>query len=200
MTKCENPAPVEVDDDTQSSEAPTGSISVAPGASFQKTWVIENTGNTTWSTAGGYSLAHVNGDSLGGAFPAALGASESVAPKAQKTWAVAFVAPTTPGTYAVISAWTAPARARSARPCTSTSWSPSPRAAAAAAPAAPATPAAPERARPVRPAAAARPRWAEAAIASSGGGRRDVVQRRGTTNVEANLKCAEYKSNSSADL
>ena len=98
--KCENPAPVEVDDDTQSSEAPTGSISVAPGASFQKTWVIENTGNTTWSTAGGYSLAHVNGDSLGGAFPAALGASESVAPKAQKTWAVAFVAPTTPGTYA----------------------------------------------------------------------------------------------------
>ncbi|MBI3205441.1 MAG: peptidoglycan DD-metalloendopeptidase family protein [Myxococcales bacterium] len=97
--QCENPTPPEVDDDKQISESPTGSLSVAPGASFQKTWVIENTGTTTWSTAGGYALAHVGGDLLGATAPVALGASETVAPKAQKTWAVSFVAPSAPGTY-----------------------------------------------------------------------------------------------------
>lgn len=97
--QCENPTPPEVDDDKQTSETPTGSISVAAGATFQKSWVIENTGTTTWSTAGGYALAHVGGDLLGAAAPVALGSGETIAPKAQKTWAVSFVAPSTPGTY-----------------------------------------------------------------------------------------------------
>lgn len=97
--QCENPTPPEVDDSSLASESPTGSIDVAPGASFQKSWVLQNTGNTTWSASGGYTLAHTGGDALGGSFPASLGGGESIAPNAQKTWAVAFVAPTAPGSY-----------------------------------------------------------------------------------------------------
>lgn len=97
--QCVNPTPPEVDDDALASESPAGSLGVAPGASFQKTWVLDNTGNTTWSAAGNYTLAHVGGDAFGGTFPAALASGESIAPGAKKTWTLSFVAPATAGTY-----------------------------------------------------------------------------------------------------
>lgn len=97
--QCENPTPPEVDSSKLATESPSGTLTVAPGANFQKSWVLDNDGNTTWSTAGGYSLAQVGGDVLGATLPADLGAAESIKPGAQKNWALAFVAPTTPGNY-----------------------------------------------------------------------------------------------------
>lgn len=97
--QCETPPPPENDDSTLTSESPTGTPSVAAGASFQKTWVLTNSGNTTWSTSGGYSLALSGGDALGSSPPASLGGAESIAPGATKTWTLAFVAPSQPGSY-----------------------------------------------------------------------------------------------------
>jgi len=67
----------------------------SPGKKFQKTWRVENTGKTTWTT--GYSLVFIDG-SLMGASPAVP------IPKEVKPWekinlTVDMVAPSNPGKY-----------------------------------------------------------------------------------------------------
>jgi hypothetical protein len=70
---------------------PDGS-QLAPGASFTKTWQLENAGICTWS---GYSLVFDSGDSMGG-IPQTIG---NIQAGQDVQVSVNFTAPTTPGTY-----------------------------------------------------------------------------------------------------
>jgi len=66
----------------------------APGASFVKTWALQNTGTCTWDTT--YKLVFDGGDQMGGA---ATKLTSSVAPSQQVQVSVSLTAPTTAGTY-----------------------------------------------------------------------------------------------------
>ncbi len=73
---------------------PDGTV-FAPSETFQKTWRIANTGQTTWTTD--YALVFVDGDLLGaeGIIPL----EEEVAPGEQIDITVEMTAPTADGTY-----------------------------------------------------------------------------------------------------
>jgi len=68
---------------------------VAPGATFVKTWRLENNGTCTWSTS--YSAVFTSGDQLGA--PAVVAMPSSVAPGVSVNITVNLTAPTTPGHY-----------------------------------------------------------------------------------------------------
>ena len=72
---------------------------LSPGQTFRKRWKFENTGNTTWSTAGGYALVRISGDSLQGVSKITPGTTDTVAPKNQKDFEGQFIAPTKAGSY-----------------------------------------------------------------------------------------------------
>jgi hypothetical protein len=67
---------------------------MAPGATFVKTWAIQNTGTCTWDTT--FKLAFAGGDQMGGAVTKL---TASVAPSQQVQVSVSLTAPTTAGTY-----------------------------------------------------------------------------------------------------
>jgi hypothetical protein len=67
---------------------------MAPGASFVKTWALQNTGTCTWDTS--FKLVFVSGDQMGGA---STSLASSVAPSQQVQISVSLTAPTTAGTY-----------------------------------------------------------------------------------------------------
>jgi len=67
---------------------------IAPGASFVKTWVLNNTGTCTWDTS--YKLVFVSGDQMGGA---STNLTASVAPLQQGQVSVSLTGPATAGTY-----------------------------------------------------------------------------------------------------
>ncbi len=67
---------------------------IAPGATFVKTWALQNTGTCTWDTT--YKLAFAGGDQMGGS---ATKLTASVAPSQQVQVSVSLTAPTTAGTY-----------------------------------------------------------------------------------------------------
>jgi cell wall-associated NlpC family hydrolase len=84
---------------------------VAPGSMFTQSWILQNTGTTTWSPGpSGYTLNMVGLDSLG-ALPlftnsggtqrpsAIIGSGKSVAPGAQATFSIMFIAPERSGSY-----------------------------------------------------------------------------------------------------
>ncbi len=62
----------------------------APGASFTKTWRVENIGTSTWTTD--YSLAFISGDKMGG--PDSVKVPIQVAPGTSVNLSVNLVAPT----------------------------------------------------------------------------------------------------------
>lgn len=66
----------------------------SPGASFSKTWRVQNSGTCAWET--GTKLVYVSGDPLGGPVSVDVAAT---APSANVDVTVALVAPTAPGTY-----------------------------------------------------------------------------------------------------
>jgi lysozyme len=74
-------------------------ITVTPGQTLTQAWRLENTGTTTWSTAGNYALVHTGGPSLMGLSRAAV--PSDVAPHGQMRFEVTFQAPTEPGNYVV---------------------------------------------------------------------------------------------------
>ena len=67
---------------------------MAPGASFVKTWALQNTGTCTWDTS--FKLVFVSGSQMGGA---STNLASSVAPSQQVQVSVSLTAPTTAGTY-----------------------------------------------------------------------------------------------------
>jgi hypothetical protein len=73
---------------------PDGKV-IAPGATFTKTWRLQNGGTTTWTTS--YSLAFASGVQMGDTTSVSL--AQSVAPGAQIDISVDMVAPTDPGSY-----------------------------------------------------------------------------------------------------
>lgn len=74
-------------------------VSVGPGTTFSASVTMQNSGVTTWSTAGGYSLKSENpaGNSNWGVSSVAV--TGSVAPGANDTFSTTFTAPITAGTY-----------------------------------------------------------------------------------------------------
>ncbi len=92
-----------------SSSVPAGTT-VMPRTEFTETWIVQNTGTTTWTpNASGYTLNLVGRDSLG-AMPrftntistwytpsATIDSGQSVAPGAQATFSLNFIAPETAG-------------------------------------------------------------------------------------------------------
>jgi hypothetical protein len=93
------------------------SVSIPPGTQimprtvFTQTWTFKNTGTTTWSpTYHGYTLNIIGEDSLG-AVPladkpyvssytsASIGSGQSIAPGAQATFTMNFIAPEAAGSY-----------------------------------------------------------------------------------------------------
>jgi hypothetical protein len=72
---------------------PDGTI-LAPGESFTKTWLFQNTGTCTWSTS--YSIALVSGSAMSGSTTAL---TSSVSSGGQINASVSMVAPSTNGTY-----------------------------------------------------------------------------------------------------
>ena len=72
---------------------PDGTI-IAPGASFLKTWAIQNTGTCTWDT--NYQLIFISGDQMSGT---STNLTTSVAPSQQVQVSVSLTAPTSIGTY-----------------------------------------------------------------------------------------------------
>ncbi len=97
--QCPAPPPVDVDGAKLTTQAPTGTLTVVAGESFQKSFTLENTGNTTWTQAGGYFLAHDAGEAFGVPAQTDLSGSDSVAPTKLKTWTLSLTAPATAGTY-----------------------------------------------------------------------------------------------------
>ncbi len=69
--------------------------SIAPEASFIKTWRLQNKGTCTWST--NYSVVFVSGDAMSG--PASFTMPKSVAPGETVDVSVTLVAPKDPGSY-----------------------------------------------------------------------------------------------------
>lgn len=72
---------------------PDGTI-LAPGQTFVKTWMVQNTGSCTWSAD--YSITYVSGNAMGGSTTAI---KQSVAPGSQAKVSVSLKAPTTEGTF-----------------------------------------------------------------------------------------------------
>jgi hypothetical protein len=68
----------------------------APGATFEKTWRLENTGACTWDSS--YSLVFVDGDAMGGPAASALTAG-TVPPGGEIDVTVQLTAPESPGSY-----------------------------------------------------------------------------------------------------
>jgi len=68
---------------------------LAPGASFTKTWRLKNVGTCTWTNA--YSLVFVSGEKMGALDP--VGLPQVVAPGQTVDLSVNLVAPILPGTY-----------------------------------------------------------------------------------------------------
>ena len=66
----------------------------APGAEFEKTWRLGNTGTCPWST--GYVLAFLKGEQMGGPDRTSIPETE---PGAEADISVTLVAPEEPGTY-----------------------------------------------------------------------------------------------------
>ena len=69
------------------------------GEAFTKSWTVKNTGNTTWTAGEGYALISVGGTQLSQETSLSMGAGESTAPDAVKTWTLSMTAPTAPGSY-----------------------------------------------------------------------------------------------------
>ncbi|HTX92248.1 MAG TPA: NBR1-Ig-like domain-containing protein [Anaerolineales bacterium] len=67
---------------------------VAPGAAFNKTWTIQNTGTCTWSTD--YSLTFISGAQMGGA---TTDLTQFVLPGGKVNITVGLTSPSTNGTY-----------------------------------------------------------------------------------------------------
>jgi len=91
--------PTEVDGAEFESETIPDDTHVAPGEGFTKRWTMSNTGNTTWSAAGGYVWAFDGEEQFSAAAETALAAGVTVAPGATHDWDVPMTAPLTPGTY-----------------------------------------------------------------------------------------------------
>ena len=68
---------------------------LAPGASFTKTWRLQNSGTSSWTTS--YSLAFVSGEQMGAVDSVHI--SQSVAPGAQIDISLDMVAPTAAGSH-----------------------------------------------------------------------------------------------------
>ncbi|MBN2361960.1 MAG: hypothetical protein JXR83_21090, partial [Deltaproteobacteria bacterium] len=64
-----------------------------------KRWTMRNTGNTTWTSANGYTWDYVSNERFGAAAHTELAAGTSVAPGSSYAWDVTMTAPSTPGTY-----------------------------------------------------------------------------------------------------
>ncbi len=65
-----------------------------PGATFVKTWALQNTGSCTWDT--GFTIRFFSGDQMGGTSGPV---TSSVAPSGQTDVSVTLTAPLTAGTY-----------------------------------------------------------------------------------------------------
>jgi|CZKV01.1.fsa_nt_gi hypothetical protein len=91
------------------SVAITNGTPMLPRTVFTQTWTMKNTGTTTWSPGySGYTMNVVGEDSLGAVPPSAkpyashtlsttIGSGASVAPGAQATFTMSFIAPETSG-------------------------------------------------------------------------------------------------------
>ena len=73
---------------------PDGTV-LAPKAAFTKTWKIQNSGTTTWTTS--YALEFISGEQMGTIVSVPI--SQSVAPGAQIDVSVDMVAPSKAGSY-----------------------------------------------------------------------------------------------------
>jgi hypothetical protein len=73
---------------------PDGTV-IAPGATFKKTWKLQNAGSSTWSTS--YSFAFISGEKMGSITSVPL--AQAVSPGAQIEISVDMVAPTNSGSY-----------------------------------------------------------------------------------------------------
>ena len=91
------------------SDSITNGTPMLPRTVFTQTWTMKNTGTTTWSPGySGYTMNVVGEDSLGAVPPSAkpyashtlsttIGSGASVAPGAQATFTMSFIAPETSG-------------------------------------------------------------------------------------------------------
>lgn len=68
---------------------------LAPGTAFVKTWKLQNSGTTTWTTS--YTLDFISGEQMGTVTSVHI--SQSVSPGTQIEVSVDMVAPTTAGSY-----------------------------------------------------------------------------------------------------
>jgi hypothetical protein len=73
---------------------PDGTV-ISPGASFTKTWKLQNAGSSTWTNS--YSFEYISGEKMGTVSSVSL--PQSVAPGAQIDISVDMVAPTSNGSY-----------------------------------------------------------------------------------------------------
>ena len=73
---------------------PDGTV-LAPGATFHKTWKLQNAGTTTWTTS--FTLVFISGDQMGTVTSVPL--SQTVSPGQQVDISVDMVAPNTNGNY-----------------------------------------------------------------------------------------------------
>ena len=74
---------------------------LAPGATFTKTWTMQNTGTTTWTPGDfGFTMNYLSGDAMGATPTTQYGKlSSSVAPGGTGVFTVNLTAPGTAGTY-----------------------------------------------------------------------------------------------------
>lgn len=75
---------------------PPGSV-IQPGASFQKTWQVQNTGSCIWINT--YSIQNIRGGTLGATSPSPIPYTQ---PNQTVNISLNMVAPTQPGTYSSV--------------------------------------------------------------------------------------------------
>jgi hypothetical protein len=76
----------------------TGPLTVNAGADFWVQNTMKNTGTTTWTSSGGYSMMSINNDTTWTATRLYMPANSSIAPGSQATFTGLCTAPITPGT------------------------------------------------------------------------------------------------------
>lgn len=92
-------APPDVDDAKLTGETASPNTDIYPKQKITKTWKLQNTGNTTWTSKEGYALLRTGGPDLQGPASLQLNTSDSIAPNQQRDFSANFVAPDQPGTY-----------------------------------------------------------------------------------------------------
>lgn len=94
-----NAATQPVDDAKLVRETIPPNTKLQTGAAFTKEWILENTGDTTWSSGAQYRLARLDGTAFGGPASINIPTQVQIKPKQSHTFSISLKVPSNSGVY-----------------------------------------------------------------------------------------------------